>query len=138
MFTISIIKNLIFLIILGAQDESTRLPKRLETAVALFLRMNFDVLIHVTNASGLSAFNPVEHRMAPFSHDLTGILIPWDHFGSHLDASGNTVDTDLEVKNFHVDRRSLINYFEHWYYYFDVKQAMTNFENGRVPSILDI
>ena len=62
--------------------------------------MNFDVLIHVTNASGLSAFNPVEQRMAPFSHDLAGVLIPWDFFGSHLDNAGNTIDPDLEVKNF--------------------------------------
>ena len=111
---------MLFLAILGAQDESPRLPKRLETAVALFRKMNFDVLIHVTNASGLSAFNPVEQRMAPFSHDLAGVLIPWDFFGSHLDNAGNTIDPDLEVKNFHagaeivseVLNKTVINGFE--------------------------
>ena len=82
--------------------------------------MNFDVLIHVTNASGLSAFNPVKQRMAPFSHDLAGVLIPWDYFGSHLDNAGNTIDPDLEVKNFHagaeivseVLNKTVINGFE--------------------------
>ena len=115
-----IVKTFLFLIILGAQDESPRLPKRLETAVDLFIKMNFDVLIHVTNASGLSAFNPVEHRMAPFSHDLTGILLPWDFFGSHLDSAGNTTDPELEVKNFFASQeivsevlsKTVINGFE--------------------------
>ena len=32
----------------GAQDESPRLPKRLETALSLFRSKNFDVLVHVT------------------------------------------------------------------------------------------
>lgn len=76
--------------------------------------------MHVTNASSLSAYNPVEHRMAPFSHDLTGIILPWDTFGSHLDDAGNTIDHDLEVKNFYaageivseVLSKTVINGFE--------------------------
>ena len=54
-----------------------------------------------TNAAGLSAFNPVERRMAPLSHDLVGIILPHDTFGNHLDSSGKTIDMELEKKNFH-------------------------------------
>ena len=42
----------------GAQDEAPRFPKQLGVAVDLFKTLNLDAYIHVTNASGLSAFNP--------------------------------------------------------------------------------
>ena len=38
--------------------------------------------------------------MAPLSHDLAGIGLPHDYFGSHRDSSGKTIDQDLEVKSF--------------------------------------
>ena len=31
---------------------------------------------------------------------LAGVVLPHDHFGSYLDDSGNTIDTDLERKIF--------------------------------------
>ena len=84
----------------GAQDEAPRFPKSLRVAVFLFKALNLDVYIHATNAAGLSAFNPVERRMAPLSHDLVGLILKYDTYGSHLDSSGNTVDQELEEKNF--------------------------------------
>ena len=84
----------------GAQDEAPRFPKPLASAVSLFKTFNLDVLIHGVNASGLSAFNPVERRMAPLSHDLAGLVLPHDSFGNHLDASGRTIHHDLEKQNF--------------------------------------
>lgn len=50
--------------------------------------------------SGRSAFNRVERRMAPLSRELSGIVIPHDKFGSHLNPAGKTVDKELEKKNF--------------------------------------
>ena len=38
--------------------------------------------------------------MAPLSHDLSGVVLPHDHFGSHLNAQGQTVDEKLEEQNF--------------------------------------
>lgn len=38
--------------------------------------------------------------MAPLSRELTGVILPHDFFGSHLDSSGKTVDTNLEKQNF--------------------------------------
>ncbi|XP_047144174.1 uncharacterized protein LOC124817793 [Hydra vulgaris] len=84
----------------GAQDEAPRFPKTLATAVDLFRLLNLDALLHGVNAAGLSAFNPVERRMAPLSRDLAGIVLPHDFFGNHLDSSGKTIDYELEVENF--------------------------------------
>ena len=76
----------------GAADEAPRFPKVLSTAVDLFKMLNLDALIHGVNAAGLSAFNPVERRKAPLSHDLAGIILPHDSFGNHLDSSGKTIN----------------------------------------------
>ena len=59
-----------------------------------------DVLIHVVNAAGLSAFNPVKRQMAPLSHDLAGFILPHDHYSTHQNSSGKTVDEELEKSNF--------------------------------------
>jgi hypothetical protein len=38
--------------------------------------------------------------MASLSHDLAGLILPYDHFGSHLNDSGVTINVDLEKINF--------------------------------------
>jgi hypothetical protein len=38
--------------------------------------------------------------MAPLSHDLAGLTLPHDHFGSHLSDSGVTINLELEKLNF--------------------------------------
>jgi hypothetical protein len=38
--------------------------------------------------------------MAPLSHDLAGLILPHDHYGSHLDSTGRTVNAELEKANF--------------------------------------
>ena len=38
--------------------------------------------------------------MAPLSHELSGVILPHDHFGSHLDSQRRTIDEDLELQNF--------------------------------------
>ena len=38
--------------------------------------------------------------MAPLSKELTGLILPHDHCGSHLNERGITIDADLEKKNF--------------------------------------
>ena len=39
--------------------------------------------------------------MAPLTHALVGLILEAFAFGTHLDGSGNTIDTELEEKNFH-------------------------------------
>ena len=84
----------------GAQDEAPRYPKPLSNAVHIFKEYKLDCLIHTVNASGLSAFNICERRMAPLSHDIAGVILPHDAFGTHLDGNGKTVDEELEKQNF--------------------------------------
>ena len=84
----------------GASDEAPRFPKPLATAVSLLCEFDLDVVIHDVSAAGLSAFDLVERRMAPLSHDIAGLILLHDSFGSHLHADDKTIDEDLEKKNF--------------------------------------
>lgn len=84
----------------GGPDENPRYPKVIACAVEYFITHNLDALFVATNAPGRSAFNRVERRMAPLSHDLAGVVLPQDHFGSHLNSQGKTIDSELEQKNF--------------------------------------
>lgn len=59
-----------------------------------------DAIFIATNAPGRSAFNKVERRMAPLSRELSGVVLPHDYYGSHLNNAGISVDEDLERKNF--------------------------------------
>ena len=56
----------------------------------------------MTHAPGLSAYNYVERRMVPLSKALAGLVIPHDSYGSHLNESGETIEPELEKKNFKV------------------------------------
>lgn len=84
----------------GGPDENPRYYKTQLAAVQDFVNYDLDRYITVTNAPGRSAYNPVERRMAPLSKTLAGLVIPHDHFGSHLNRSGKTINDELEAKNF--------------------------------------
>ena len=38
--------------------------------------------------------------MSNLSKELRDVILPHDHFGAHLDNNNNTVDEELELKNF--------------------------------------
>lgn len=59
-----------------------------------------DALFIVTNAPGRSAYNPVERRLAPLGHATAGVILEHGHYGSHLNDQGQTIDKDLEKRNF--------------------------------------
>ncbi|KAJ8687960.1 hypothetical protein QAD02_024398 [Eretmocerus hayati] len=84
----------------GGPDENPRYAKVISCAIRRFRRFDLDALIIATNAPGASAFNRVERRMAPLSRELSGVILPHDHFGTHLDNSHRTIDHDLEARNF--------------------------------------
>ena len=65
----------------------------------IFKKHNFDMVIITMMTPGMSAFNPVERRMAPLSKQLSGIVLDHEHFGSHLQ-NNKTIDIDLEKDNF--------------------------------------
>ena len=41
---------------------------------------------------GQSSLNQVERRMSNLSKEFSGVILPHDHFGTHIDNSNNTVD----------------------------------------------
>ena len=84
----------------AAQDQPLCFPKILATAVDLFCLLDLVVLLHRENLASLSAFNPVESRIVLLSYDFSGIVLPYDHFGNHLDSFGETIDREMVEKHF--------------------------------------
>jgi hypothetical protein len=95
------VKPVIFLAVDGGPGENPRYQNVIDVAVLLlFLHLFF---IHdlngffvATNAPSRSAFNRVERKMAPLSRELSGLILPYDHYGTHLDNQRRTMDLDLE------------------------------------------
>ena len=50
----------------------------------MFLKYNLDALFAFTHAPGSSAYNPVERRMAQLSKDTTGLILPFDTYGTQM------------------------------------------------------
>ncbi|CAF2145043.1 unnamed protein product [Rotaria magnacalcarata] len=80
--------------------DFTRFRKTLNLSIKKFKKYNLDAFILVTQAPGQTAFNIVERRLALLSHDLSGLVLPDNFFGTHLNISGLTVDAELEKMNF--------------------------------------
>ena len=94
------VKPLIFVSVDGGPDEAPKNQQSLASWTRVFLKYNLDALLVFTHASGSSAYNPVERRMAPLSKETAGLILPFDTFGTHLNVSNETTDIDLEKKNF--------------------------------------
>ncbi|KAE8744171.1 hypothetical protein FOCC_FOCC009179 [Frankliniella occidentalis] len=94
------VKPVLILSVDGGPDENPRYKKVISHCITHFLDHDLDGLFAFTNAPGRSAYNRVERRMAPLSRELSSVVLPHDHYGSHLDSSGNTIDSDLEIQNF--------------------------------------
>ena len=93
-------KPILVMTVDGGPDENPRYQKVIQAGVHHFVRQNLDALFIATNAPGRSAFNRVERKMSFLSKELTGLILPHDQYGSHLDAQGKTTDFELEKQNF--------------------------------------
>jgi hypothetical protein len=80
-------------------NNYTRFPRTLASAIQKFKKYNLDALFIITQAPGQTTFNIVERRLATLSQDLTGLVLPHDYFGTHLNVSGITIDAELEKTN---------------------------------------
>jgi hypothetical protein len=94
------VKPIVIITVDGGPDENPRFPKTLMAGIKKFRKYNLDALFVLTHAPGQSAYNVVERRMAPLSHDLAGLILPHDHFGTHLNDTGSTEHAELEKENF--------------------------------------
>ena len=84
----------------GGLDENPRFPKTIDVYIQHFKKYDLDALLVSTHAQGMSAYNYVERRMAPLSRELTGLILPRDTCGTHLDGKQKTIDSALEKDNF--------------------------------------
>ena len=94
------VKPIVIMTVYGEPDENSQYPKTLAAVYRSFRENNLDALFIACHAPGHSAYNAIEQRMAPLSHDLSGLILPHDHCGSHLDNNGKTIDSELEKQNF--------------------------------------
>ena len=94
------VKPIVLAFVDGGPDENSRFPKFQQVAIDHFKKYNLDAYIVMTLASGMSAYNYVERRMAPLSKALAGVLLPHDTFGNHPDSEGKTRDPEMEKQNF--------------------------------------
>lgn len=94
------VKPIVIITADGGPDENPRFPKTLAAAYRAFHCNNLDAIFIACHAPGHSAYNTVERRMAPLSRDLSGLILPHNHYGSHLDSNGKTCDVELERANF--------------------------------------
>lgn len=84
----------------GGPNENRRYTKTIECAINYFITQGLDAFFLATNTPERSAFNRVERRMVKFSQEMSGLVLPHDKFGSHLNSKGETIDSELEKKNF--------------------------------------
>ena len=102
----------------------------MKQAIQNFKNYNLDAIFVATHAPCQSASNPVskewaltpryraltpnfvfcsqvERRMALLSRKLSGVILPYDSYGNHLDNSRKTKDKNLEIRNFNRAGRTL-------------------------------
>ncbi|GBP81200.1 hypothetical protein EVAR_58038_1 [Eumeta japonica] len=84
----------------GGPDENPRYRKVKYFTIQNFNKYNLDTLFIATNAPGRSAYHRVKQRVAALSKRLSDVILPQEHFGSHLDNKGITIHYDLEKRNF--------------------------------------
>lgn len=80
-------------------NDYTRYPKTLVSAIGKFKRYNLDALFIFAQAPGHPSSNICERRFAVLAQDLTGLVLPYDYFGTHLNLGGYTIDAELEKTN---------------------------------------
>ena len=82
--------------------ENPRFPKTTSVYIRYFKKYNFYVLFVSTNEPGMSAYNYVERMMAPLSKEMVGLVLPHQTCGTHLNCRQQTIDLELENRNFKV------------------------------------
>ena len=93
----------------GGRDENPRYSNTVNCAIEYFCEHNFDAYFVATNAPGRSAFNRVERRMSNLRKELSGVILPHNHFGTHLDHNNKTIGEELELQNFEYESEILSN-----------------------------
>ncbi|CAG8713601.1 3277_t:CDS:2, partial [Racocetra persica] len=93
-------KPVVVLLSDGGPDENPWYRKTIQMMIEHFDKYDLDTIIVAYFAPHQSASNPVERQIAPLSHDLAGVILPHDIFGTYLDTQLRTNNEELEKCNF--------------------------------------
>ena len=93
-------KKLMIVTVDGGPNENPRYSNNICCAIEYFFKNDLDAYFLATNAPGRSTINRVERRMYTLSKELSGVVHPKDHSGTHLDINNKTIDKELELENF--------------------------------------
>lgn len=74
------LKPILVVTVDGGPDENPRFAKTLAAWASHFRAYDLDALFVASYAPGQSAFHLVERRMAPLSHDLSGLILRHDRW----------------------------------------------------------
>ena len=85
-------KKVMIIAVDGAPDGNLRYSNTINCAIEYFCEHNLNAHFVAINAPERSAFN--------LSKELSGVILPHDHFGTHLDHNNKTIDEELELQNF--------------------------------------
>ncbi|CAG8820678.1 40192_t:CDS:2 [Gigaspora margarita] len=97
----------------GEPDKNPRHLKNIKSYCLLFQKFNLDDLTVRTNAPGQSKYNPVERGMTTLSCKLAGVVLPIDHFGTHLNSQSKVINPELALKNFKYAGEALCDIWRH-------------------------
>ena len=89
------LKPLVFVSVDAGPDKAPKNTLTLDSWLSVFLDFDLDLLVVFTHAPGSSTYNSVERRMAPLSKDTSGVILPFDTYGSHLNSSNVTIDANI-------------------------------------------
>lgn len=74
----------------GGPDENPMYKTVITVSIHHFPERDVYTFFITIYATGCSAFNHIERRMAPPSCELAGLILPHEHYRSHLDSNGQT------------------------------------------------
>ena len=96
-------------------DENPRYQKVIKVASHHFVQHDLDALFIAANVLASSASNRVERKMASLSRELSGLILQHDHYGSHYDKIGNTVDLQLGKRILILQEKLQLMFGRDWY-----------------------
>lgn len=86
-------KPILVLSVSRGQSSDFDYQRTLEVACHRFRTRHLDVLITMLHPPGCPGLIPVRRRMASLSQEFSGLILPQDFYGTHLDAS--SIKTDI-------------------------------------------
>ena len=81
-------------------DKYSRYKKVIKFGIHQFIQQDLDLMVSHQMLMAEAHFNKLERKIARLSRELSGLILPHDDYGSHLDERAKTMGTELEEKNF--------------------------------------